>query len=106
MNHHRLWGVAALTLLALDPITTAVALELQLGIEGNPLLATLLEGPGWWAVVALKGAVLGAVYTAWRLLPEGRAHTWVPAYAATAGALVVVSNLLMTALSWAWTPAP
>lgn len=99
MTPRRAWFVGAVTLLALDPVTTAIAVELGLGVEANPLLAGVVEAGNWPALVGVKAAVLGGVYAAWRAAPEGRAHTWVPTYAAAVGTLVVTSNVLMVALS-------
>lgn len=89
------WVVAAVTLVALDTLTTAVAVEAGLGVEGNPLLVPLVAADQWFALGVLKGLVVTAVWLVWRLAPQGSWHTTLPRGAAALGVAIVASNTLM-----------
>lgn len=91
----RLWVLAALFLVAVDPLTTYVAVKTGLAVEANPLLAPIVGAGNWLALIAVKAVAVAVVFAVWRVAPRGRAHSWVPRYAAGVGALICVSNVLM-----------
>ncbi|APX98743.1 hypothetical protein BB347_18735 (plasmid) [Natronorubrum daqingense] len=53
-----------------DLATTIVFIEIGAGVEGNPIVAPVVESVGTWILVPWKFAAIGVFYLGYRVVPK------------------------------------
>lgn len=95
-NRPYLWLGAVLFFVGGDIATTSVGLSLGPIVELGPVVKPLISRHGLVAMVALKGAVVGACYCLYCCVPN-RHNTGIPLGLAAVGVLVTGWNLALIA---------
>jgi len=89
-----LWTLAVAFFIIGDLLTTSVGLSLGQVTEAGPIVEPIVYRYGLPGMVALKLAVVGFAYLAWRLVPDPE-RVGIPIGLLFVGALVTVWNALV-----------
>lgn len=90
-SHRLAWIGAILTYGLTDLGTTLYYIHTGVGVEGNALVAPVLEATGLWILIPWKAAAIGLFYGLYRLVPDDMA-IGVPIGLALLGAMLTVWN--------------